>query len=199
MTNGDLKKPLEKLCRLRPPLNGEKVQDLNEETRMAATGFAHSLHKLAKSGKESIMTNAEQRTAGDVAHTGCFNHQSARLSFGKSPVPIKICLGDETVFGGPPGHHCRHPGAAFQADRANGDWLEKERPRSFLRAGPARFRDGMLDWVGELPHRILSIYHDVPSWSAPAERSGDGALDLCKRMARRPGAKRTSYFFRLPA
>src|SRR5437588_6549996 len=108
MMTSDLKKPLEKLCPVRPPLNGEKVQDLNKETRMPATGFAHSLDKLAESGKESIMTNAQQRTAGNVAHTGGFNHQSARLSFGKSPVPIKICLGDKTIFGGPPRHHCRN-------------------------------------------------------------------------------------------
>src|SRR6266446_1770905 len=103
MMIGDFKKSLEKLCRIRPPLNGEKIQDLNKKTRSATTGFAHRLDKLAKPGKESIVTNTEQRSAGDVAHTGRFNHQCARLSFGKSPIPIKVCLRDKTVFRRPPG------------------------------------------------------------------------------------------------
>src|SRR5688500_6013651 len=114
MTFSRREKPCEKLSRIRPSFDRKKVQNLKEQSRMTAPGFAQSLSQCAHPRNETIMADAQQGAAGNVTHARSFYHQRAGLSLRKPAVPIEILLCHKAVFGGPPGNHGRHPRSAFQ-------------------------------------------------------------------------------------
>src|SRR6266545_970252 len=152
MSVSDLQKAIEVLLFFRTPLYGKKVDNLNEEFRLTLTRISDSINQLAKSGDESIVTNSQQRSAGNIANPSRLDHQNPRLSFRESTIPIKVFLCDKAIFGGAPGHHCRHPGAAGSFYGSDPNRLEKQRPCGFRSGGPARLRNCMLDRVLKFPH-----------------------------------------------
>ena len=121
---------VEEALKIFPPvgttLDRQEIDDLNEELRLTVTGFAHRVDELFQSREKSIMTDAQQRPAGNVANAGRFNYQCRGSAFRKPPIPIKIALGDESIFGRAPRHHRRHPGATVESDWTNLDWLEEK-------------------------------------------------------------------------
>src|SRR5688500_4150386 len=108
----DLKKPLKVLRPFRPPLHRQKIDDLNEQPRLAAARFTHDVDQLSQSRYESIVADAQQRTARNVAHSRRLDHQHRRTSLSKARVPIEVLLRDKPVLGRAPRHHRRHPRAA---------------------------------------------------------------------------------------
>src|SRR5437016_5854298 len=119
MLCSDLKKALKIFCRVGPALDREEVDDLNEEFGVTGAGFAHRVDQFAKSGQESIMTNPQERTAGNVANAGGFDNERARLPGGESSIPIEVVRRHKSIFSGAPGDHRRHPSAALQLERSD--------------------------------------------------------------------------------
>ena len=78
------------------------------------------------SPEKSIVTDAQQGPARNIANTSRFNHQRGRSSFGKPLIPIEIILRNKSIFGRAPGNHRRHPGATGERDWTNLDWLEEK-------------------------------------------------------------------------
>src|SRR6185295_9700888 len=75
---------------LRTSLDGEKVDDLNQEQRLPITCFTHNFNELAQAGNESIVADTQQGTARNIADARGFNDEHARPSFGKTLVPIEV-------------------------------------------------------------------------------------------------------------
>ena len=127
--------------RIGPAFNREEIDYLNEESRMTFACFANRFDELLQSGHETIVTNAQQRTTGNIAHAGGFDDERCRSSFSKPAIPIQVVLGNEPVFGRAPGHHRRHPRAVFKLDSEPiliG--LKQKRLARFVSSRPARFR-----------------------------------------------------------
>src|SRR5206468_2241718 len=114
MSDCYLQKALKELRRIGPAFYCEKINDLNKELGVTFACFAHRLHQFLQSRQKSIVTNSQERSTRNVANARSFDNQSGRLSFSKSAIPIKIVLGNESVFSRAPGHHCRNPRAAFE-------------------------------------------------------------------------------------
>ena len=106
-------KTMEILFFFRTSLHRKEVDDLDQEPGMAVARISDIFNQLAQAGDESIVTNAQQWAAGNVANPGRLNDQDSRPSLCETSIPIEVLLRDEAVFGGAPGHHRRHPGAAL--------------------------------------------------------------------------------------
>src|SRR5712691_8290464 len=122
MPIGYAQKTFEILFSFRSSLHGEKVDDLNQQLCVTTAGFSNSVHKFSQAGNKPVVSNPQQRPAGNVSNASRLNHQSCRLSGGESAVPIKISLRDESIFSRAPGNHCRDPRA-----RLEHKWTESDR------------------------------------------------------------------------
>src|SRR5262245_44154088 len=100
MLRSDLEKPVEEFFRIRSSLDGEKINYLNKEFCLTVAGFADGFDQLLQPGKKSIMADAQQGPAGNIAHAGSFNHNCAGSTGSKAAIPIEIVPGDETIFSG---------------------------------------------------------------------------------------------------
>jgi hypothetical protein len=142
---------------LAPP-DPQKIDDLNEQSRLAGAGFAHRFHQLPQSVQVAIVADTQQRPARHVLYTGRLDHDGARLPLRKTPVPIEHIRGDEARIVGSPRHHGRYPGALRQC--AGPDRHRREQPRGVrLRcAGPAVGNGLVLDSLGRLPHGRTLIF-----------------------------------------
>src|SRR5437870_2835398 len=124
---GNFQKSLKVFCRVRPTFDCQKIDNLNEELRPTFAGFAHYVDELFQSRQKSIVTDAQQRPARNVANAGCFDYQSRRPSFGKPPIPIKIVLCDKSIFRRAPGNHRRNPRSTLERQWTDLNWLEEKR------------------------------------------------------------------------
>src|SRR2546423_778105 len=115
------KETREEFLFLRAALDGEEIDDLNEQARVAVTGAAHRFDQLAQARDEAVVADPEQRAAGDVANACRFDDNGAGLPFGEAFVPLKHIRRHEAVFGGAPRHHRRNPRATFELDATDGE------------------------------------------------------------------------------
>ena len=154
MMPGDSQEALEELWRFRPALHGEKVDDLNEQFRVATTCIAYRLDQFLQSGNGAIVTDAQEWPAGNVPHASSFDNESAGLPLSKSSIPIEVRFGYETFFGRAPRNHRRHPGSALKGQRPDANRLKQQRPCHLFRRGPMRFGNWVLDRIRKLPHCV---------------------------------------------
>src|SRR5262245_63779818 len=117
----DLEEAREELLRLRAPADGEEIDDLDQEPRMAFARALHRLRELAQTRKEPVVADAQERTGGDVADAGRLDHDRTWLSAREALVPGEVLVGDEAVLGRAPWHHRRHPRAALEPHAADRD------------------------------------------------------------------------------
>src|ERR1044071_5620554 len=156
-------KPLKVLLLLRPSLHCEKVDELKQQTRLATTRFAHSLDQLAQSRNKPIVTDTKQWPTRNISHARSFDHEHSRTPFRKPSIPIEILLCDETIVGGTPRHHRRHPRPAARLELADLNSSEQSRSCGFFSRGPARFEYLVTDWFREFPHVPLHRLHGLRS------------------------------------
>ena len=110
--------------------------------------------QLGQARDEAVVTDAEQRSARDVADAGGLDHERAGLPPGEALVPGEHLRRDQPIVGGAPGHHRRHPGALRQVQAAGAERAEPTaKPRRLVRRGRAGRRDGMFDEGIGVPHR----------------------------------------------
>src|SRR5258707_7094035 len=109
MVTRDLQEPLKIFRLVRTTLDGQEIDELNEELRLTVAGLADRIDQLFQSRQKSIVTDAQQRAARNVANAGSFNHQRRQSSPGKPSIPIKIVLGNKSIVSRAPWHHRRHP------------------------------------------------------------------------------------------
>ena len=74
---------------------------------------------------EPVMTDAQQRPAGDVADAGCLDDDRRGPTGREAAIPVQYGWRDETVFGRSPRHHRRHPGACRQIELADANRAEE--------------------------------------------------------------------------
>ena len=124
MVTCDLQEPLKIFRLVRTTLDGQEIDDLNEELRPSVAGFAHGVDQLFQSREKSIVTDAQQRPARNVANAGSFYHQRGWLPLRKTAIPVKVVLGNEAITSGAPWDHRRDPRATRQRQRTDVDWLK---------------------------------------------------------------------------
>jgi hypothetical protein len=88
----DLQILLKILFRRRPPVNAQKVNDLNKEPCLAAGCFAHRIDQLLQARHEPVVTDAQQRPTGNVANAGRLDDDRPRFSLGIAAVPVEQLL-----------------------------------------------------------------------------------------------------------
>ena len=93
MTRCDLQEPFEDISLVGPALDREEINDLNEKFCVALACFANRLNQLLQSGQESIVTDAQQRAAGDVANAGRFDDQRRRVGLQRIGDTNRDCPG----------------------------------------------------------------------------------------------------------
>jgi hypothetical protein len=153
----DLQKPREELLRLGTAADRKEVDDLDEEPRVAFARPAHRLRELLQTGNEAIVSDAQQRSARDVAYSGGLDDDRARPAPREALVPLEVVVGDEPVLRRAPRHHGRHPGSALEPERADLHRAE-ERGRLRLRArGPTARRGLPSDAFRWAPHGGPSV------------------------------------------
>src|SRR5438270_13882645 len=112
---------VEEALKIFPPvgttLDRQEIDDLNEELRLTVTSFAHRVDELLQSREKSIMTDAQQRPARNVANAGRFEYQCCGPAFRKSPIPIQIVVGDESILRRGPRRRRRYAGATLVSAR----------------------------------------------------------------------------------
>src|SRR5262249_58910641 len=114
-----LEEALEVFFLRHPAADGEEVDDLDEETGVPFTGVVDYIDHFLQAVEEAVVADAQQRPAGDVTNAGGFHHQDTGLRASVPLIPFEHLRGDETVFGRPPGHHGRHPGARLHPQLAD--------------------------------------------------------------------------------
>ena len=144
MSVGDLQVAAEERLARRPPADGQEVDDLDEQLRPSAAGSPHGVDERAQARDEAVVTDAQQRSARDVADAGRLDDDRAGLPLREALVPVEHVGGDEAVLGRAPRHHRRHPGAVGELQAAGSKRTEQPRRCRFCRLRPARRqqRDG---------------------------------------------------------
>src|SRR5258706_16302885 len=125
MMFSDLEKSLKIFRPVGPALDCQKIDNLNEEFGLAVARGADCINQLPESGQKSIVTDSQERAAGNIANAGSFDDQGSRLTLGEASVPIQVLPGDKAIFSGTPGHHRRDPGARSQLERTNSNRLKQ--------------------------------------------------------------------------
>ena len=109
--------------------------------------------QLTKARDESIVADAEQRAARDVADARRLDDERAGPSGREPLVPLEHFVGDESLVGRAPGNHRRHPRALAQAQASGDEGREPPRPPCFVYGGPAGRQQWMTDIFRRMPHR----------------------------------------------
>src|SRR5262245_41108046 len=117
VTIGDFKKAREKLLRIGAATDRQKIDQLNKEPRVSAARFANRADQAAQPGQEPVVSDAEQRSAWNIANAGRLDHNRTRLAARKALVPFQHVVGDVALVGRPPRHHRWDPGALLKRDR----------------------------------------------------------------------------------
>src|SRR5262245_60223965 len=113
----------------------------------------HGFDQIPQAWNEPVVADSKQGSACDIANAGCLNDYCSRPARCEASVPLNNVWSDESIFGGPPGNHCRNPGPAFECDWANINRSEQQRSRRLFLRRPACCEDGMADWVFGMPHK----------------------------------------------
>src|SRR5436309_10218060 len=112
---GDREKTIKILRRVRTPFDRKEIDNLNEKFRMTFAGCPDCFDKFLQPWKKTVVSDAQQGTAGNVPYAGCLDDQRSGTTLCKSSIPIKVVLGYKTIFSGSPWDHCWHPGATFES------------------------------------------------------------------------------------
>ena len=176
----DLEIAREERRRLRPPPDGDEVDDLDEEARPPLAPLPHGLDEAPEPGDEAVAADAQERAARHVADAGCLHDQHAGLALGEAAVPLEDLGGDVAVLGRPPGHHRRHPRAVGRhAVGAEPDRGEPAGLLGLLARRPARRRERVSDAD---PGGVTTA-----TW--PAYRGAAGAATQTAARLRKPSRK----------
>ena len=155
MMLSNIKKVIKISIALWASADAQEVDDLDEQPRVAAAGFAHGLGECAQARQKAVVTDSQQRPGGDVADAGGLDNDGPGAPFGEPPVPVKNVGRHDAVFRGAPGDHRRHPGAVIQQALAvapQRERLEQARTLRFLAGRPAPGFGHILDAFGRTPH-----------------------------------------------
>ena len=133
--------------------NAQKIDDLYEKLGFAVTGAAHAFGQALEAGEISVMADAQQGSARDIAHARGLDNQCRGAAARKALVPSEHRRRDIAVFGRAPRNHGRNPGARRQSDRTQRDRLEQLRLLGLNRGGPGRIQRRVLDTLRRTPRR----------------------------------------------
>ena len=92
----------------------EKVDQLDQQSRLSAARRAHDIYQVAQSREKALVTSAQQRPAPNITNTGSLHNKGARSATRETLVPLQYVVAHESVVGCAPRHHGRHPRAVSQ-------------------------------------------------------------------------------------
>src|SRR5207248_898481 len=133
--------------------DGEEIDDLDEEPGGAGARPLDGGDQLTQARYESIVADAEQRPARDVANARRLDDQRAGPSGREPLVPVEHFVSDEALVGRAPGNHRRDPRALAQAQAPGDERREPPRSPCFVYGGPAGRQQWMTDIFRRMPHR----------------------------------------------
>src|SRR3954466_7850548 len=114
--------------RHRPSSDRQKINQLNEQSRVATAGFTYHANEVPKSRQKSVVASAEQGAAGDISDACGLNDDGSWPPTRKALVPFENLRSDKPVLPRPPWHHGRNPGALRQLQRTDTHRGEETRP-----------------------------------------------------------------------
>src|SRR5262245_28963331 len=109
----DLQKSREVFLFFRPPPHRQKIDNLDEEPSVSAARLMRYFNQFAQAWNETVVSDAQQRPARDVAHARGLDHDRAGTPLGEAPIPVEDVLRDKAFFGRPPRNHRRNPCTAL--------------------------------------------------------------------------------------
>src|SRR5262249_37669862 len=184
MSHFKLQKSREVFFFFRPPPHRQKIYNLNEQSRMPSARLPHDLNQLTQARNETVMSDAQQRPARNVAHARGLDHDRAGTPLGEAPVPVEDILRDKAFFGRPPRNHRRNPRPAFKRYAPDANRGKQQRRGGFFRRRPAR--------VGKLvTYRIFRMPHKTTS-SRLISTPRSGVLNLAVGFNPRDGGRKFS-------
>src|SRR5262245_35613282 len=126
MSHFELQKSRKVFFFFRPPPHSQKIYDLNEQSRMPSARLPHDLNQLTQARNKTVMSDAQQRPARNVADARGLDHDRAGTPLGEATVPVENVLCDKTFFGRPPRNHRRNPRPAFKRYMPDANRREKQ-------------------------------------------------------------------------
>src|SRR4051812_30136013 len=91
--------------RHRPSPDRQKINQLNEQSRVATTGFTYHANEVPEPRKKSVVARAEQGAAGHISDARGLDDNGPRLPTRKALVPFENFGSDKPVLARPPWHH----------------------------------------------------------------------------------------------
>src|SRR5713101_1034986 len=140
---GQLEEALEVFLLRYPAADGKEVDDLDEEAGVSLAGAVDHVHHLLQAIKKAVVTDAQQRTAGDITNSGGFHDEDARLRPGVALIPFEYLWSDKTIIRRAPRHHGRHPGARLNRQIANPDRRKPQAGLGLCGGWPVHRRQGI--------------------------------------------------------
>ena len=119
MLVGDGQKTVEELYRIGAAPNGQEIDQLDQQLCLASAFGSDTFNQFLQTGNETVVTNPQQRAAGNIPDSCSFNHNCTGASAGKAAIPVQNIFGDKAVIGCPPWNHRRYPCPGGQSDRTD--------------------------------------------------------------------------------
>src|SRR5712691_2983592 len=118
---GQLEEAFEVFLLRYPAADEKEVDDLDEEAGVSLAGAVDHVHHLLQAIKKAVVTDAQQRTAGNITNPDGFHDEDARLRPGVALIPFEHLGSHKTSIRRAPGHHGRYPGARLNRQIADTD------------------------------------------------------------------------------
>ena len=132
--------------------DGQEIDDLDEQPRLAAARPPHGLDETAQAFDIAVVADAQQRSARHVANAGRFDDDRARPTARQPLIPGDDGVGDKAGISRAPRHHRGNPGALGEAEPALLERREQARAFGFLARRNSAGLGGVADALGRTPH-----------------------------------------------
>jgi hypothetical protein len=152
----DREKTLEEFVRIRTPANGQKIDELDEESRLSRARAADRLDQRSEPREEPRIADPQKRPARDVANAGGLDDQGTRAAPGKALIPGEHVGRDQAIVGRAPRDHRRNPCPLAERLRTHRNRLEEPSVESLRRRRPAARSRVVANALGGSPHRHAS-------------------------------------------
>ena len=152
MFGGNDEKPIEILLRLRTPANIEKVDQLNQKTRLSPTGFSYRVDKPSEALDITIILDAEQWAAGYISYPRGLHNDGTGFTLRKARIPVNDVLRDLPRFIRSPRNHGGYPSSLLQLSRSHSYRGEQLRSAGRMLGRPMCYFCLVFDPLRGLPH-----------------------------------------------
>ena len=151
-----LQETLEEFRRLGSTPDSQKIDDLDEQPRLAAARAPHGVNEPPEPLDITVVADAQQRPARDVANAGRLHDDRAWPTAREPLVPGDDGIGGKAVIRRAPGHHRGNPGALRERQPTFLERREQARALGFLTRGNRAGLGGVANAFRRTPHNQTS-------------------------------------------